>query len=290
MSSSKQEKKQTKREKKAAKEAAREAARREEARRNRITAAVVAAIVLVGGAVAGVTIWQERQEQAALEEEQQAQQEEIEEQIAEEEEAIEARGVACGAEEPPGAGEDRDTYDDPDDVLEDGVDYSAVVETSCGELVMDLHADAAPETVNSFVFLAEEGFFDGLEIFRNATSIGALQTGSGTDDAGWDLGYTTSGELELAEEEGYPPGSVAMANPGDPDQAGSQFFFVYDEQFDEAFDDNRTYTRFADVVDGLDALTEIGELGTVGDEPGLPGYEVPEERVYLESVEIVTDG
>ncbi len=290
MSSSKEQKKQTKREKKAAKEAAREAARREEARRNRITAAVVAAIVLVGGAIAGVTIWQERQEQAALEEEQLAQQEEIEQQIAEEEEAIEARAVACGADEPPGAGEERDTYDAPGDVLEDGVDYSAVIETSCGELVVDLHADEAPETVNSFVFLAEDGFFDGLEIFRNATSIAALQTGSGTDDAGWDLGYTIPGELELAEEEGYPPGSVAMANPGDPDQAGSQFFFVYDDEFDEAFADNRTYTRFADVVNGLDVLTEIGELGTVGDDQGFPGYEVPEERVYLESVEIVTDG
>ncbi len=290
MSSSKEQKKQTKREKKAAKEAAREAARREEARRNRITAAVVAAIVLVGGAIAGVTIWQERQEQAALEEEQLAQQEEIEQQIAEEEEAIEAREVACGADEPPGAGEERDTYDAPGDVLEDGVDYSAVIETSCGELVVDLHADEAPETVNSFVFLAEDGFFDGLEIFRNATSIAALQTGSGTDDAGWDLGYTIPGELELAEEEGYPPGSVAMANPGDPDQAGSQFFFVYDDEFDEAFADNRTYTRFADVVNGLDVLTEIGELGTVGDDQGFPGYEVPEERVYLESVEIVTDG
>ena len=290
MSSSKEQKKQTKREKKAAKEAAREAARREEARRNRITAAVVVAIVLVGGAVAGVTVWQDRQEQAALEEEELAQQEEIEQQIAEEEEAIEAREVACGADEPPGAGEERGTYDAPEDVLEDGVDYRAVIETSCGELVIDLHADETPETVNSFVFLAEDGFFDGLEIFRNATSIAALQTGSGTDDAGWDLGYTVPGELELAEEEGYPPGSVAMANPGDPDQAGSQFFFVYDDEFDEAFADNRTYTRFADVVDGLDVLTEIGELGTVGDDQGFPGYEVPEERVYLESVEIVTDG
>ena len=286
MSSSKQQKKQTKQEKKATKEAAREAARRQEARRNRITAAVVAAIVLIAGGIAGVTVWQEQREQAALEAEQEAQQEEFEAQVAEEEEAIEARGVACGADEPPGAGEERDTYDEPDDVLEDGVDYGAVITTSCGELVLELHEDAAPETVNNFVYLAEDGFFDGLEIFRNAMSIAALQTGSGTDDAGWDLGYTIPGELDLAEDEGYPPGSVAMANPGDPDQAGSQFFFVYDDDFDEAFAEERSYTRFADVTDGLDVLTEIGDLGTVGDEPGFPGHEVPAERVYLESVEI----
>ncbi len=290
MAQSKQQKTQTKREKKAAKEAARAAAAEAERRRNLITAAVIAGIVLVGGGLAGWTVWQDRQEQAALEAEREAEEERLAEEAAALEDEIEDRPVACGASEPEGAGEEREPFDTaPDFDVDEDASYTAAIATSCGDLTVELYPDVAPETVASFVFLAEQGFFDGLEVFRNAESIGALQTGSGTDAADWDLGYEVPGGLSLAEEEGYPVGSVAMAHAGDPDAAGSQFFFVYDEAFDEAFDDNRVYTRFGDVVDGLDVLTEIGGLGTIGDDPALPGAEVPAEVVYLESVRIDVD-
>lgn len=283
MTSVKQSKKQTKREKKAQKQAAREAARRAEIRRNRITMAIVAVIVLAGAGVAAATVVQERREEAAA----QAEQEELMAQMEEEEAAIENRPIACDGEEPPEAGEDKPTYDErPEQVIEDGVDYRAVIETSCGEVALDLREDAAPETVNAFVFLAEEGFYDGLELFRIAEGIAALQTGSGTNDAAWDVGYTLPDEFELAEEEGYPPGSVAMANQGSPETAGSQFFFVYGEEFDEEFEDSPIYTRFADVTEGLDVLEEIGQRGPVGE---LVGGEIPAEIVYMESVRIETD-
>lgn len=287
MAQSKQQKTQTKREKKAAKEAARAAAAEAERRRNLITAAVIAGIVVAAGGLAGWTVWQDRQEQAALEAEREAEEERREEAAAELEAEIDERPVACGASEPEGAGQEREPYEEaPDLEVEEGASYTAEIETSCGRLTVDLREDAAPETVASFAFLAEEGFFDGLEVFRNAETIGALQTGSGTNAADWDLGYEVPGDLALAEEEGYPVGSVAMAHAGDPDAAGSQFFFVYDESFDEAFADNRVYTRFGDVVDGLDVLTEIAEIGTIGDDPALPGAEVPAEVVYLESVSV----
>jgi len=290
LAQSKQQKTQTKQEKKAAKEAARAAAAEAERRRNRITAAVIAGILLAGGALAGWTVWQDRQEQAALEAEREAEQERLAEEAAELEAEIEERPVACGASEPEGAGQEREPFDEAPDLEVDGdAAYTAEIATSCGDLTVELYPDVAPETVASFVFLAEEGFFDGREVFRNAETIGALQTGSGTDAADWDLGYEVPGDLSLAEQEGYPVGSVAMAHAGDPDAAGSQFFFVYDESFDEAFAENRVYTRFGDVVEGLDVLTEIGELGTLGDDPALPGAEVPAEVVYLESVTIEVD-
>lgn len=279
----KTQKQQTKREKKAQKEAMRSAARQAEQRRNRITAVVVAAIVLLAGTVATITVFQERREQAAAEAEQQR----LVEQIEEEQAAVENREVACGAEVPANADAEKPTFDDPPPtVIEAGVDYRAVIETSCGEVVLDLREDDAPETVNAFVFLAQEGFYDGLEIFRIGESIDVLQTGSGTNDAAFDIGYTLPGETMLAEEEGYPPGSVAMANRNDPDTGGSQFFFVYGEAFDEAFEDSRIYTRFADVTSGLDILTEIGDAGAVGE---FVGQETPVEIVYMESVRIETD-
>ena len=269
--------KQTKRELKAAKRAAREAARRAERRRALATAGIVAAVVVVGGGLIAFTIFEEQQAAAQQEREAAEAASEAAQQASEQAEAIADRDVACGAEAPPSGDAERQTFDEPDQVIEDDTDYSAVITTSCGEVTIDLASDAAPKTVNSFVFLAQEGFFDGLEIFRNAASIGALQTGSGTNDAGWQIGYTLPDELELAESDGYPPGTVAMANAG-PDTGGSQFFFVYND----AFGLEPSYTRFGTVTEGLDVLKEIGAIETIGETGETPG-----EVVYLERVEIV---
>ena len=187
--------------------------------------------------------------------------------------------VACGGEEPENAGDNRPRYPGgPAQVVQVGVDYRAVIETSCGRVVIDLYEDGAPKTVNSFVFLAQQGFFDGLEIFRNATSIGALQTGSGTNQATWGIGYALPDELAAAEEEAYTPGSVAMANSG-PNSGGSQFFFVYNESFALP----PSYAKFGMVVEGLDVLQQIGAIAAGGD-----SGETPSERVYMESVTIET--
>lgn len=190
--------------------------------------------------------------------------------------------VACGAQEPPGATRANNTFPGgPAQVLVAGVDYRATIQTSCGTVVLDLREDAAPATVNSFVFLAQEGFFDAQAIFRNATGIGALQTGSGTNAATWQIGYRLPDELALAQAEGYPAGSVAMANSG-PNSGGSQFFFAYNDSFDAAFQGpGRTYARFADVVEGLEVLQAIGALPAGGE----AGETLP-ERVYLDSVTI----
>jgi peptidyl-prolyl cis-trans isomerase B (cyclophilin B) len=269
--------KQTKRELKQQKQAVREAARRAERRRSMITGGIVAVILILGLGLIGITL---RQESVAAAEQQRALAEMQSEQArlaSEEAEALANREVACDATAPDTVDAERPTFEAADDVLEDGVDYQAVIETSCGEVVVDLAEGEAPETVNGFVFLAQEGFYDGLEIFRNATGIGALQTGSGTNDASGEIGYTLPDELVLAEAEGYPAGSVAMANSG-PDTGGSQFFFVYNDKFKE----QPAYTRFGTVTEGLDVLERIGGIKTIGQQG-----ESPSEIVYMNSVEIV---
>jgi peptidyl-prolyl cis-trans isomerase B (cyclophilin B) len=152
-----------------------------------------------------------------------------------------------------------------------------VLQTSCGRIVIDLDSQSSPVTVNSFVFLAQQRFFDGLEIFRNATSIGALQTGSGTNNALWDIGYTLRDELKSAAAQGYSPGTVAMAKTSAPNTAGSQFFFVYNDKFTLP----PTYTRFGTVVEGLDVLQRIGAIPAAGEQG-----ETPTQRVYIDSVTI----
>lgn len=271
--------KETKRELKRRKQAAREAARRAERRRALVTVGIVGAVVLAGGLLIALTIVQETRAEAEAEREATAAASEAAAAASEAAEQLANREVACGGDLPDTTEQDKPTFSQPEQVLEEGVDYSAVIDTSCGRIVVDLAEDRAPETVNGFVFLSGEGFYDGLEIFRNATTIGALQTGAGSNQADWQIGYTLSDELELAEQEGYPPGAVAMANAG-PDSAGSQFFFVYNDSFSL----DPTFTRFGTVTDGLDVLERIGEIETIG----LQG-ESPAQVVYMHSVEISED-
>jgi peptidyl-prolyl cis-trans isomerase B (cyclophilin B) len=245
-----------------------------------VTAGIVATVVAVGLALIGVTLWQERQTVAEQERLAAEAQSEAARQASEEAKALAEREVACDASAPVTASEQRSTFPAVKQVMEEGVDYRAVIDTSCGEVAIDLAEEQAPQTVNSFLFLAQEGFFDGLEIFRNATTIGALQTGSGTNDASWQIGYTLPDELGLAQEDGYPAGAVAMANAG-PNTGGSQFFFVYNDKFQNAFSES-AYTRFATVIEGMDVLERIGRIRTIGAQG-----ESPSEIVYMNSVEIV---
>ncbi len=195
------------------------------------------------------------------------------------------RPVACGGEKPANAGEKKPTFEKPEQVLDEGKDYGAVITTTCGTITVDLDEERSPETVNSFVFLAEEGFFDGLEIFRNATSIGALQTGSGTNEASWDIGYTIKDELESAKADGYPPGTLAMANAG-PNTGGSQFFFVYNDKF--TLDPSYAAFGMADKK-GIEILAKIGKVPVLSPDGTDPaGAEKPSQTTYLESVKITT--
>ena len=269
--------------------AEREALRRKQRQQTMFTVIVIAIIVGIGAALVAITVNEERDLADSASENPSAGPSDASE-------PPDDRPVACGAEAPANADAEKPTFEKPEQVLEDGTDYGAVITTSCGKITVDLDEEGAPETVNSFVFLSQEGFFDGLQIFRNATGIGALQTGSGTNEASWDVGYTIKDELESAKKDGYPPGTLAMANAG-PDSAGSQFFFVYNESFDEAFADNRAYAVFGTAdAKGIKVLSEIGAIPvTEIEQPtpmptdaGIPPQtsEDPSEITYIESIKI----
>ena len=269
--------------------AEREALRRKERQRTMFTSIVV--LLLVG--IGGVLIYVSAQDPAADLAESPSESEGASESASE---APDNREVACGGTAPAQAGEEKKTYPKADQVLEDGKDYRAVMTTSCGKITIDLYEEEAPESVNSFVFLAQNGFFDGLEIFRNAASIGALQTGAGTNEATFDIGYKLKDELAKAKADGYPPGVLALANSG-PNTAGSQIFFVYNDKFKLP----PSYTVFgkADPA-GIKVLQKIGAIPNVPPPPppspapselaGQPPQdtEKPSELIYIDSVEITT--
>jgi peptidyl-prolyl cis-trans isomerase B (cyclophilin B) len=136
---------------------------------------------------------------------------------------------------------------------------SVTMKTTIGSLDATLDADKAPCTVNSFVSLAKQGFFDKTPCHRlttAATGIFVLQCGdpSGTGTGG--PGYTIPDEL--SGKETYGPGTLAMANTGQPDSGGSQFFIVYKKTPLPA-----QYTVFGTISPaGVKAVQKVAAQGT----------------------------
>jgi peptidyl-prolyl cis-trans isomerase B (cyclophilin B) len=152
--------------------------------------------------------------------------------------------------------------------------YSAVLATSCGNVTLALDAARAPHTVNSFLFLAGQRYFDHSPCHRLTTAgIFVLQCGDPTGTGTGGPGYTIPDEnLNGAT---YPAGTVAMANTGRPHTGGSQFFLVYrDTQLPPS------YTPFARVSAGLDVLRQIAAMGTTTGGPDGP----PRAHVVIDSV------
>lgn len=128
--------------------------------------------------------------------------------------------------------------------------YIATLETEKGNIVIQLYADKAPLAVNSFVFLARQGWFDGVTFHRVIPGFVA-QTGdpSGTSRGG--PGYFFKDEINPALKYDKP-GVVGMANSG-PDTNGSQFFITYAPQ--PGLDGK--YTIFGQVISGMDVLESL---------------------------------
>lgn len=191
--------------------------------------------------------------------------------------------IACGGTQPEKVRAPKPQFAAPAQVLEAGREYYAHIDTSCGEIVIRLLADRAPETVNSFVFLAQDRFFDGMRFHRIAGSIDVIQTGDPTGIGAGGPGYSFPDELDGTET--YGPGVVAMANAG-PDTNGSQFFIVFGPN-GHLLDDNPAYTIFGEVVSGLDVAQTIGAIPVLGETATNPTWaEQPSQTVWITSIEI----
>jgi peptidylprolyl isomerase len=133
--------------------------------------------------------------------------------------------------------------------------YFATIETEKGNIRIQLFPDIAPETVNSFVFLAREGFYDGLTFHRVITGFVA-QGGDPTGTGGGGPGYTLPDEFS---DRPFKEGSVGMAKTTLPNTAGSQFFICLQPQGDSPGCSQLTgsYTLFGEVVEGQDVAESL---------------------------------
>jgi cyclophilin family peptidyl-prolyl cis-trans isomerase len=121
--------------------------------------------------------------------------------------------------------EERQTgFVEPEEVLEQGADYLAVLDTNQGRLVIDLFEAEAPRTVNNFVFLARHRYFDGI-VFHRVLEDFMAQTGDPTGTGRGGPGYDFEDEFNSALRHDKR-GVVSMANSG-PNTNGSQFFITF---------------------------------------------------------------
>ena len=154
-------------------------------------------------------------------------------------------------------------YDGPPQMrLTPGAEYYANLRTEKGEMRARLFAEQAPVTVNNFVFLAREGYFDGTTFHRAIKGFvvqGGDPTGTGTGGPGYSIPDEFSAELRHDR-----PGILSMANAG-PNTGGSQFFITYAAT--PHLDDR--HAVFGEVVEGGQTLDEIRERDPQRDrEPG----------------------
>ena len=160
----------------------------------------------------------------------------------------------------------------PEMVIDPSKRYTAQMETSMGSLTIALDPIAAPKTVNNFVFLAREGYYDGV-IFHRIIQGFVIQGGDPTGSGRGGPGYRFEDELPDAGR--YELGSLAMANAG-PNTNGSQFFIISGPSGVRL---PPQYSLFGKVVKGLDIVDQMEKVRTG------PG-DKPVEDVVIQSVTI----
>lgn len=150
-------------------------------------------------------------------------------------------------------------YDSPPELTVDlGKAYSATISTNHGNIEVELDPAAAPQTVNNFVFLANDCYYDGV-VFHRVVPGFVIQGGDPTGSGSGGPGYKFRDELEGDGK--YSRGTVAMANAG-PNTNGSQFFICLDD-----VGLPHAYTIFGRVTEGMEALDAIAAIPRRGERP-----------------------
>ena len=147
----------------------------------------------------------------------------------------------------------------PDLTIDLDSEYGATLHTSLGDITVEFYPGDAPLAVNSFLFLAGDGFYDGV-IFHRVISGFMIQGGDPTGTGSGSPGYRFRDELDGPGA--YERGTMAMANSG-PNTNGSQFFIMH-----KTYGLPHNYTILGKVTDGMDVVDAIAALDTDrGDRP-----------------------
>lgn len=171
----------------------------------------------------------------------------------------------------------RKTYTQPQQVLQDGVNYTAKIKTNMGDIEIDLLEKETPIAVNNFIFLAKENFFNGI-IFHRVVKGFVIQGGDPTGTGTGGPGYTFQDEVNKRK---YTKYSVGMANSG-PNSNGSQFFIVTGTIQEGNLDalNSGQYTLFGEVKNGKDIVDAIEKVS-------VDSNDKPNNPVIIQSVEII---
>jgi peptidylprolyl isomerase len=188
--------------------------------------------------------------------------------------------AAAAAAQPPGgkpvAG--KQWSQPPEMAIDPNKNYVATIKTNMGDVKVQLLPKDAPTAVNNFVFLAKQGFYDGVKFHRVIKGF-MVQTGDPTGTGMGGPGYRFKDELENAPKGGYKKGTLAMANAG-PNTNGSQFFIM-----DADYPLPPNYVAFGQVTDGIDVVSKIASV-PVGAGGGGREQSSPTVDVHMDSVAI----
>lgn len=189
-----------------------------------------------------------------------------------------ASGAAEGAVSPVPSQNMKQWSSPPAMALKPGAKYQATLHTNKGDIVIDLFASEDPITVNNFVFLAQQGFYNNVPFHRIINGF-MIQTGDPTGTGRGGPGYKFNDEPITRD---YSPGTVAMANAG-ANTNGSQFFIVQGDMKGKL---PKNYTIFGQVTKGMDVVNAIASVPVTAGPTGEPS--TPTQPVNIQSVDIST--
>jgi peptidyl-prolyl cis-trans isomerase B (cyclophilin B) len=170
----------------------------------------------------------------------------------------------------------------PDPSFSENRTWTSTLRTSAGAVGLELDGAAAPQAVASFVYLAQQGYFDGTTCHRLTTEgIYVLQCGDPTASGSGGPGYAFGPVENAPAGDVYPAGTVAMARQQDDGESmGSQFFLVYQDSTIPS-DAAGGYTVLGNITSGLDVVQAVADAGVAGGASDGP----PATPVTIEGVE-----
>ncbi len=170
-------------------------------------------------------------------------------------------------------------YSSPPPTTIDGTkSYTAAVDTSEGVMTLELFATEAPLTVNNFIFLARDGYYEDCQfhrVIRDFMIQGGCPKGDGTGGPGYRF-------QDEPVKRSYVKGTLAMANAG-PNTNGSQFFIVHGSEVGLP----PNYTIFGKLTDGEDVLDTLANSPVTRSSSGEPS--TPTERLVINNITIIEE-